>query len=148
MLIIVASIDSDLLRDHQNLVIAQNWPRFRSERFLLRQILLALINNGLKFNDADIKRIEIGWQAVADHGIEIFVRDNGIGIDPQYQQQIFDIFRRLHTESEYEGTGIGLAVVKRAVQRIGGKLRLESAVGEGSTFYINLPNSLIENNQA
>ena len=132
----------------QNLVIAQNWPRFRSERFLLRQILLALINNGLKFNDADIKRIEIGWQAVADHGIEIFVRDNGIGIDPQYQQQIFDIFRRLHTESEYEGTGIGLAVVKRAVQRIGGKLRLESAVGEGSTFYINLPNSLIENNQA
>jgi light-regulated signal transduction histidine kinase (bacteriophytochrome) len=132
----------------QNFVIAQNWPRFRSERFLLRQILLALINNGLKFNDEDIKRIEIGWQAVADHGIEIFVRDNGIGIDPQYQQQIFDIFRRLHTESEYEGTGIGLAVVKRAVQRIGGKLRLESAVGEGSTFYINLPNSLIENNQA
>jgi len=132
----------------QNLVIAQNWPRFRSERFLLRQMLLALINNGLKFNDADIKRIDIGWQAVAGRGIEIFVRDNGIGIDPQYQQQIFDIFRRLHTESEYEGTGIGLAVVKRAVQRIGGKLRLESAVGEGSTFYINLPNSLIENNQA
>ena len=76
------------------------------------------------------------------------MRDNGIGIDPQYQQQIFDIFRRLHTESEYEGTGIGLAVVKRAVQKIGGKLRLESAVGEGSTFYVSLPNSLFENNQA
>jgi signal transduction histidine kinase len=115
---------------------------------LLRQILFDLINNGFKFNRANIRQVEVGWQAAEGEGIEIFVRDNGIGIDPQYQQQIFDIFRRLHTESEYEGTGIGLAVVKRAVQKIGGTLRLESAVGEGSIFYINLPNSLLENDQA
>jgi light-regulated signal transduction histidine kinase (bacteriophytochrome) len=132
----------------RKLIIAQNWPVFRSERSLLRQILFDLISNGFKFNRSKIKQVEVGWQAAEGNGIEIFVRDNGIGIGPQYQQQIFDIFRRLHTESEYEGTGIGLAVVKRAVQKIGGKLRLESAVGEGSTFYVSLPNSLFENNQA
>ena len=132
----------------RKLIITQNRSVFRSEKFLLRQILFDLISNGFKFNRSKIKQVEVGWQAAEGNGIEIFVRDNGIGIGPQYQQQIFDIFRRLHTESEYEGTGIGLAVVKRAVQKIGGKLRLESAVGEGSTFYVSLPNSLFENNQA
>jgi signal transduction histidine kinase len=123
----------------KKLILAKNWPVFRSERFLLRRILVELINNGFKFNRADIKRVEVGLQTAADNRIEILVRDNGIGIDSQYQQQIFDIFKRLHTQSEYEGTGIGLAVVNRAVQKIGGQLRVESTVGEGSTFYINLP---------
>ena len=132
----------------QKLIFSQNWPDFRSERFLLRQILFDLINNGFKFNEANIKQVEVGWQQATDKEIEIFVRDNGIGIDPQYQGQIFDIFKRLHTQSEYDGTGIGLAVVKKAVQKISGKLRLESAVGEGSTFYINLPKSQIKNSQA
>jgi light-regulated signal transduction histidine kinase (bacteriophytochrome) len=73
------------------------------------------------------------------------VRDNGIGIDSQYHEQIFDIFKRLHTERQYEGTGIGLSIVKRSVQRIGGKLRLESKVGKGSTFYVDLPTSILQN---
>jgi len=131
---------------NRKLIYSQNWPVCRGERFLLRQLLLNLINNGFKFNRAEMRRVEIGWQASEGNGIEIFVHDNGIGINPQYQDQIFDIFRRLHTESEYDGTGIGLAIVKRAVQRIGGKLRLKSTVGEGSTFYINLPNSILKNN--
>jgi PAS domain S-box-containing protein len=129
----------------RKLIIAQDWPFLLGERFLLQQILIDLINNGFKFNHAGIKRVEVGWQQATGNGIEIYVRDNGIGIDPQYQQQIFDIFKRLHTEREYEGTGIGLAIVKRAVQKIGGKLRIESAVDKGSTFYISLPNSLLEN---
>jgi PAS domain S-box-containing protein len=131
----------------RKLIIARDWPFLSGERFLLRQILIDLINNGFKFNRADIKRVEVGWQQAAGNRIEIFVRDNGIGIDPQYQQQIFDIFKRLHTEREYEGTGIGLAIVKRAVQKIGGKLRMESAVDKGSTFYISLPSSLLENDK-
>ena len=110
-------------------------------------MLIDLINNGFKFNRADIKRVEVGWQQATGNGIEIFVRDNGIGIDPQYQKQIFDIFKRLHTERQYEGTGIGLAIVKRAVQKIGGKLRIESAVDKGSTFYISLPSTLLENDK-
>ncbi|MEJ2731740.1 MAG: ATP-binding protein, partial [Deltaproteobacteria bacterium] len=110
-----------------------------------RQILFDLISNGFKFNRSDIRRVEVGWQQATGNGIEIFVRDNGIGIDPEYQKQIFDIFKQLHTKSEYDGTGVGLAIVKRAVQKIGGKLRVESAVGEGSTFYINLPKMILEN---
>ena len=129
------------------MIVAQDWPFSSGERFLLRQILIELIKNGFKFNRANIKRVEVGWQQTTSNGIEIFVRDNGIGIDPQYQRQIFDIFNRLHTAGEYEGTGIGLAIVKRAVQKIGGKLRIESAVDNGSTFYISLPNSLLENDQ-
>ena len=131
----------------RKLIVAQDWPFSSGERFLLRQILIELIKNGFKFNRANIKRVEVGWQQTTSNGIEIFVRDNGIGIDPQYQRQIFDIFNRLHTAGEYEGTGIGLAIVKRAVQKIGGKLRMESAVDNGSTFYISLPNSLLENDQ-
>jgi PAS domain S-box-containing protein len=129
----------------RKLIFPQNWPIFRSERFLLRQILFDLISNGFKFNRSDIRRVEVGWQQATGNGIEIFVRDNGIGIDPQYQKQIFGIFKRLHTKSEYDGTGIGLAIVKRAVQKIGGKLRVESAAGEGSTFYVSLPKSILEN---
>jgi PAS domain S-box-containing protein len=126
----------------QKLIFTQNWPVFKCERFLLRQILIHLISNGFKFNRADIKRVEVGWQPSANGRIEIFVRDNGIGIELPHQEQIFKIFRRLHTDREYAGTGIGLAIVKRAAQRIGGTLRVESAVGEGSTFYVNLPNSI------
>ena len=130
------------------LILHKNWPAFRGERHLIRQILINLIDNGFKFNRADVKRVEVGWQAVEGNRIEIFVRDNGIGIDPQYQVQIFDIFKRLHTDREYGGTGIGLAIVKKALQKIGGEMRLTSAIGEGSTFYINLPNTFLENNQA
>jgi signal transduction histidine kinase len=130
----------------RELIIAQNWPVLSGGRFFMRQILVGLINNGFKFNRADIKRVEAGWQTAAGNRTEIFVRDNGIGIDPQNQQEIFNIFRRLHTQSEYDGTGIGLAVVKRAVEKVGGRLRVESTVGGGSTFYISLPNSILENN--
>lgn len=133
----------------RQLIAAQQCPRIWGERFLLRQILIELIRNGFKFNRAETKRVEVGCQGAAGHnGIEIFVRDNGIGIAPQYQEQIFRIFQRLHTASEYEGTGIGLAIVKRAVQKMGGTLRVESAPGEGSHFIICLPMAMMESDRA
>jgi two-component system, chemotaxis family, sensor kinase Cph1 len=67
------------------------------------------------------------------------VRDNGIGIDPRYQAQIFQVFQRLHTQQEYPGTGIGLAIVQKAVGKLQGTLRVESQVGAGSTFFVTLP---------
>ena len=129
----------------RKLIIAESWPELICCKFLLRQILVDLINNGFKYNRADLKIVEVGWQNAMDEGIEIFVQDNGIGIDPRYHQQIFEIFKRLHTEREYKGTGIGLAVVKRAVQNLKGKLRVESAVGEGCTFFVHLPESILGN---
>ena len=125
----------------------EKFPVIRGERFLLRQILHNLISNGFKFNHSAVKKVEVGWQQTTDNEIEIFVRDNGIGIEPRYRNQIFGIFKRLHTNTEFKGTGVGLAIVKRAADKIGCVLRVESKVGEGSTFYITLPTSILEENR-
>ncbi len=124
--------------------LAEDWPKLWGEGFLLRQILTELINNGLKYNRSETKTVEIGWQTTIDKQCEIIVRDNGIGIDPQYHERIFQIFKRLHTEDEYEGTGIGLSIVRRAVKKLGGDLRVESVPDEGSTFGVRLPAAIME----
>jgi chemotaxis family two-component system sensor kinase Cph1 len=98
-----------------------------------------LIKNAIKFNRSPRKRIEIGWLPVDDARYEVFVRDNGIGIEPRYHEQIFRVFQRLHTREEYGGTGLGLAIVRKAVGKLRGSLRLESKLGEGSTFFVALP---------
>lgn len=124
--------------EHQ-LVAMRPCPELWGERFLVRQILIELIRNGFKFNESQPKRVEIGCRPAEGNPIEIYVQDNGIGIAPQHREQIFRIFQRLHTASEYEGTGIGLAIVKRAVQKMGGTLTIASTVGQGSCFGIRLP---------
>ena len=115
------------------------WPTMEVEPVLLRQIFQNLISNATKFNRAPRKRIELGWRPVGEHDCELYVRDNGLGIDPRYSEQIFQIFQRLHTKQEYEGTGIGLAIVKKAVSRMGGTVHVTSTPGEGSTFFVTLP---------
>jgi light-regulated signal transduction histidine kinase (bacteriophytochrome) len=106
--------------------------------------LINLISNGFKYNHADLKQVEIGWQQTSDNRIEIFVRDNGIGVSPRFHEEIFGIFKRLHLDRDYGGTGIGLAIVRRAAQKIDATLRMESVVGEGSTFYLGLPGSIAD----
>jgi PAS domain S-box-containing protein len=130
------------LKNGVELTVASEWPDFSVDRILLKQILQNLISNAAKFNRHNPKRIEVGWQDGPEETIEIFVRDNGIGIDPQYQQQIFRIFQRLHTKREYEGTGIGLAIVQKAAQKLGGAVRIESETGKGSTFFVRLPREM------
>ena len=120
------------------------WPSFSVDRTLLKQILQNLISNGVKFNDRNPKCIRIGWQEAPEDCIDIFVRDNGIGIEPQYREQIFRIFQRLHTDRAYEGTGIGLAIVQKAANKLGGTVRLESEPGKGSTFTLRLPREATE----
>ena len=115
-------------------------PAARGDPERITQLLANLVSNALKYNESVQPEVVIG--ALADTGgasATVFVRDNGMGIDQRYHEQIFRIFRRLHAREEYEGTGAGLAICKKIVEAHGGRLWVESAVGRGSTFYFTLP---------
>lgn len=103
----------------------------------LRQLFQNLIGNALKFRGDAAPRIVIAAQLQGEHWV-FSVRDNGIGIDMQYAGRIFEMFQRLHERGKYEGSGIGLAIVKRIVERHGGRIWLESRIGEGTTFFFTL----------
>lgn len=118
--------------------IPQDLPHVEADKTLLRQIFRNLIINAVKFNHSERKTVELGWRD-GSAAYEMYVRDNGIGIDPQYSEQIFRVFQRLHTRKEYEGTGLGLAIVKKAVGKLHGTVRVESSLGQGSTFFVTLP---------
>jgi signal transduction histidine kinase len=105
----------------------------------LNQILANLICNALKFvNDGQAPRIRI-TASRHENMLRLSVQDNGIGIEPEHHARIFGLFERLHSTREYPGTGIGLALVRKAVERMGGHVGLESAPGKGSIFRIELP---------
>lgn len=118
--------------------LAADWPNLYTKQVLLRQVFQNLIENGLKFNQSSPQRLTLGWRPAADGAYELWVQDNGIGIDPRHQEQIFHAFQRLHPPPTYPGSGIGLAVVKKAIQKLAGSIRLESQPGQGSTFFITL----------
>jgi PAS domain S-box-containing protein len=105
----------------------------------LRQVFQNLLQNALKFHDdGEPPRVHVGAQR--DGSMWVFsVRDNGIGLATDHPEEIFQIFRRLHTREEFEGTGMGLAICKKVVERHGGGIWVESEIGEGSTFYFSLP---------
>jgi len=105
----------------------------------VEQVFGNLIGNGLKFNKSARPSVQVGLADVTGGWVTFFVRDNGIGIAPEYQERIFGIFQRLHIREEYEGTGAGLAIAKRAAEALGGRVWLESEPGAGSTFYVCLP---------
>lgn len=105
----------------------------------LSQVLLNLISNALKFVAPATKpKIEISSEKRGDF-VRIWVKDNGIGIAPQYQERIFGLFERLHTAQTYPGTGIGLAIVRKGIERMGGRVGLESTPGKGTQFWLELP---------
>lgn len=136
----LAALQSELdLPPDAELTCESGLPTVLAERTLLRQIFNNLVTNGVKFNHSSCKRVEIGLASRHDTVCELYVRDNGIGIDPRYHDRIFKMFKRLHTHKEFAGTGIGLAIVKKAAVKLGGSVRIESEVGNGSTFLITLP---------
>ncbi|HEX9514109.1 MAG TPA: ATP-binding protein [Puia sp.] len=114
-------------------------PGCQGDEDLLKQVWLNLIGNALKYSSKNgAPRIEIGF--TNDHtGTVYFVCDNGAGFDMQYANKLFKVFQRLHSQEEFEGTGVGLALVKRIIDKHRGEVRAESAPGKGAVFYFSLP---------
>jgi light-regulated signal transduction histidine kinase (bacteriophytochrome) len=113
-------------------------PTLPADEVQLGQLLQNLIGNALKFRSASVPRIHVGVSQ-KEQEWQFEVRDNGIGIEPQYYERIFMVFQRLHNKGEYSGTGIGLAICKKVVERHGGRIWVESRPGQGSSFYFTLP---------
>jgi light-regulated signal transduction histidine kinase (bacteriophytochrome) len=120
-------------------------PVVMGDRSQFVQLMQNLIGNGLKYHGGQSPQVHVSAER---HGKEwtFSVRDNGIGIEPKYYERIFEIFKRLHGQNEYPGTGIGLAVCRRVVNRHGGRIWVESGTGHGSVFHFTLPEGTAQTN--
>ena len=131
------------IEERNAIVTLKELPVIFCERNQLAMVFYNLINNAIKFNKSEPPTIEIG---VSDDGPEgywtIYIRDNGIGIQEADQQRIFEVFSRLHSRANYEGTGIGLALCKKVINSHGGDIWLESKENEGTTFYVSIDKNL------
>jgi len=141
--VIVGNIFDDFEQKLQEIgakfIVDKDLPEVLGDESLLRQIFTNLIENAITYRQTDVPlKIEISCEQVMEN-FTLKISDNGIGIPQEYWEKIFNIFQRLHSEDKYPGTGIGLATVKKAVGMLNGSVRVESVVGEGSSFIINLP---------
>jgi light-regulated signal transduction histidine kinase (bacteriophytochrome) len=137
---IVDAVVADLaaaIADSHAAIIRESLPTVMADATQLHQLFLNLISNAIKFRGAAVPTVRIGVRPLPDEWV-FSVQDQGIGIPPESLERIFMIFRRLHTREEYPGSGIGLAVCKRVVERMGGRIWVESVPGVGATFLFSL----------
>ncbi len=133
----LASLQS-AIQENGATINCEDLPSVQVSESQLEQLFQNLIGNAIRYRSEQTPQIHIGVER--DGGAWRFsVRDNGIGIDPQYNQQIFGIFKRLHSVADYPGTGMGLAICERIVQRAGGRIWVESRLGQGATFFFTIP---------
>ena len=146
---VINRLEFDIKQHKEGLVIAKDLPVVRCDRIKIEEVLYNLINNAIKFsskNNDVAPRVQIGYNDKGE-AHEFFVKDNGIGIDKQYHKEIFSIFKRLHRQDEYEGTGAGLSIVKRVIDDHKGTIWVDSEPGKGAVFYFTIPKKLQEEKQ-
>lgn len=138
---LMAEVKSNLsvqIAEKNAAVTSDPLPRVKADPSQLLQLFQNLVTNGLKFNSAAAPTVHVS--AIAEPGVWHFaVRDNGIGIDPKYFGKLFVIFKRLHAREDYPGTGLGLALCKKIVERHGGRIWVESTLGRGAAFHFTWP---------
>jgi signal transduction histidine kinase len=142
--VVVASVIGNLPADDLGRVRVHvdPLPRCRADPVLLRQVFENLISNGVKYSrKVAAPCVEIGACEGRVEGLVFFVRDNGVGFDMNHSGRLFEVFQRLH-DTEFEGTGVGLAIARRIVERHGGAIWADSAPGAGATFYFSLPRAI------
>jgi signal transduction histidine kinase len=135
---VLAFLSPEIERTGARVDRAGNWPVVLAHETTLTQILLNLLGNALKFvrpGEAPVIRL---WADERDAKVRVWIEDEGIGIAPEYREQIFRLFNRLNRDA-YPGTGVGLAIVQKALQRMGGEVGLESAADHGCRFWFELP---------
>jgi PAS domain S-box-containing protein len=126
------------IKENEASISYSTLPVVMADSIQLAQVFQNLISNAIKFRSDKAPEIEISAKKKADEWL-FSVQDNGIGIDPKFSERIFEVFKRLHKKEEYPGTGIGLSICKKIVERHGGHIWVESEPGKGSTFYFTLP---------
>ncbi|PZO11715.1 MAG: hypothetical protein DCF26_20595 [Burkholderiales bacterium] len=137
---VVAQIGHDTEGRVVDWVVAPDLPVVQGDALLLREVWANLLGNAYKYSrPRERSRIEVGWSVDPVVGYTFFVRDNGVGFDTKYAQKLFGVFQRLHRASEFEGTGIGLALTRRIIERHSGSIWADSELGLGSVFYFSLP---------
>lgn len=128
----------DYMLQGVKLEVQDSLPAVLANRTRLEELFINLVSNAIKYNDKTDKMVEIGWEDQESY-YRFYVRDNGIGIEEEYREKVFELFEVLHPNGDYESTGAGLSICKRIVEGYGGRIWVESEPGRGSTFYFTIP---------
>ncbi|MCF8128331.1 MAG: PAS domain-containing protein [Deltaproteobacteria bacterium] len=135
---VMETLGDEIEKTKARIDIPKDLPVVQSDQRLMSNVIMNLLDNAIKYRKPDGSPVvEVGYE-IAGRALRLSIRDNGIGIEPEYQEKIFKMFQRLHSQTDYPGTGIGLAAVKKALQMMDGEIRVESASGKGSVFEIRL----------
>jgi PAS domain S-box-containing protein len=136
---VLTQLDSEIQKQQAQVQIEEPLPSVQANRLILIQVLTNLLSNAVKFVAEGVQPQVRVWAEERETQTRLWIEDNGIGIASDQQQQIFSPFTRLHNKKEYPGTGIGLAIVRKGIERMGGQMGVESQVGQGSRFWVALP---------
>jgi PAS domain S-box-containing protein len=134
----LSQLNAELRQTNAQVSVVEPLPVVWGNHSVLLQVMVNLVLNAIKFIDANIEPQVRIWAETQPKFVRLWVQDNGIGIPPEKHKQIFRVFERLHGEETYPGTGVGLAIVRKAVERMGGKVGVESQVDSGSRFWVDL----------